>query len=210
MKLRRFTKDGLQAFRDYLALARREADADPPNDLLESGSLTEVVSPEVQVAAHHFETKGEVAQYLHSVLRSLPDDLLHRDAGIWTWLSLLYFDSVCQFRADQRVVKNDYHYVFEPLNVRHFYRHLLFVSWRVLLLAPEHNRLFTRSPVNQLDKLTTEVMKRLYLTRIPCIFEVLDRLYWDESRDRPRPAMATPRVRAGDLTHMLPQLIRQL
>ena len=53
-------------------------------------------------------------------------------------------------------------------------------------------------------------MKRLYLTRIPCIFEVLDRLYWDESRDRPRPAMATPRVRAGDLTHRLPQRIRQL
>ena len=74
-------------------------------------------------------------------------------------------------------------------NSRHFYRHLLFISWQIIQVAPKHNRLFLGSSVSTLDKVTTEVMKRLYLTRIPCIFEVLDRLYWDESRGRLRPAL---------------------
>lgn len=172
--------------------------------------MTEIVTPECQIASNHFEKRGEAAVYLTSILSSLPVDLVTRDAGLWTWLSLLYFDSVCPTEDGERVMKNDYHYVYEPQNVRHYYRHLLFVSWRVLQLAPSHNRLFLRSSLSTLDKWTTEVMKRLYLTRIPAIFEVLDRVYWDEGKGRPRRGLISPKESAGDLTHRFPLRIRQL
>ena len=62
-----------------------------------------------------------------------------------------------------------------------------------------------------MDQVTTEVMKRLFLTRIPCIFEVLDHLYWDEQRGRARTGMVTrASIKAGDLIHRLPIRIRQL
>jgi hypothetical protein len=51
----------------------------------------------------------------------------------------------------------------------------------------------------------------LYMTRIPCFFEVLDRLYWDEKRGRARPGVTDfQKVTAGNLVHRLPIRIRQL
>jgi hypothetical protein len=126
-------------------------------------------------------------------------------------LTLFYFDEVCPPRVGNRVVRNDYHYIFEPNNQRHFYRHLLFLAWRIARLAPEHNRLFLDVPVAKLDKATTEVMKRLYITRIKCVFEALDRIYWDESRERIRAGLVSPKTTVpGDLVHRFPIRIRQL
>jgi hypothetical protein len=211
MKLRRFTPEGIQAFREFLVECRRQPDTEAPSGLLEHRTWTEVVTPECQVAQNHFETKGEAARYLRIVLGKLPTEDLVKDAGLWTWLSLLYLESLCSFRDGSRVIKNDYYYIYEPANMRHFYRHLLFVSWRVLILAPVDNRLFLKSRLNALDKITERVMSRLYLIRIPCFFELLDRLYWDEARGRPRSGITDSRSsRPGSLNHRLPIRIRQL
>lgn len=210
MKLRRFTPDGIHEFREFLAKCRRDPETEIPTGLLEHRSWTEVVSPECQVVEHFFDIKGEAARYLNSSLDPLPIDTVSKDAGLWTWLSLLFFDSVCPSSSGLREVKNDYHYVFEPNNARHFYRHLLFIAWRIQQLSPQHNRLFLRSPLAKRDVVTTEVFKRLYLTRIPAIFEVLDRLYWDESKKRPRRGIAGSAIQARDLNHRFPLRIRQL
>ncbi|NMC21377.1 MAG: hypothetical protein GYA33_13275, partial [Thermogutta sp.] len=90
MKLRRFTPEGIQAFREFLAECRRQPETEIPAGLLEHRTRTEVVTPECQVEEKHFETKGEAAQYLHGVLQPLHEDDLAKDAGLWTWLSLLY------------------------------------------------------------------------------------------------------------------------
>ena len=210
MRLRRFTAEGIEEFRAFLRASRETPTADYPLALLEHRTLTELVEPAVSVGEVQFETKGDAARYLSTILAPIPDDDVRLDAGLWTWLSLLYLDSVCQHTEHGRDVKNDYYYVFEPLNPRHFYRHLLFVSWRVIRLSPVHNRLFMRSPINSLDKITEEVMKRLFLTRIRCVFEVLDRLYWDERRNRPRPGITGNKLREGDLSRRLPLRLRQL
>jgi hypothetical protein len=210
LKLRRFNSDGILAFREFLSSCRQNPDTELPRGMLEDSTLTEVVDASISVADNHFETKGDAARYFESVLRPIRTEELSKDAGLWSWLTLLFFDSVCPAEAGARVVKNDYHYIFEPTNTRHFYRHLLFISWRVLTLAPVHHRLFLHSRLSMLDKMTTEVMKRLYMTRIPCIFEVLDRLYWSESTRAPKKGMIGSKEREGDLTHRLPLRIRQL
>jgi hypothetical protein len=210
MKLRRFNFEGIQEFKGFLAKCRSQPDAEIPVGLLEHRTFTEIITPEVQVVTEQFELKGDAAQYLTLVLKSLKADDVTKDAGLWTWLTLLFFDSICPVHDGSRIVKNDYYYIFEPNNVRRFYCHLLFIAWRVLQLAPVHNRLFLKSRLPTLDNVTLRVMSRLFLTRIPCIFEVLDRLYWDENRRRPRSGITNSRVSAGDLTHRFPLRIRQL
>jgi hypothetical protein len=210
MKLRRFNEAGIKAFREQLAVLRTNPDRDPPNDLLEHRELTEIVSPEISIALEHFQTKGDASRYLSAVLSKLVPEEVAVDAGLWTWLSCFFFDSVCPVVHGKRSVKNDYHYIFEPRNMRHFYRHLLFVSWQILRLAPRHNRLFLRSRVDVRDQLTTEVMKRLFVTRLPCVFEVFDRLYWDEHKNRPRKGATSSKPSPGNLAHRFPMRIRQL
>ncbi len=211
MKLRRFNKQGIQAFRESLASCRDNPTADFPAELLTSDEMSAEVSPSIEIQPRVFSTKRDAAVYLQDVLAPIAKQTLLEDSGLWTWLSLFYFEIVCPRRGGQRKIRNDYTYVYEAGSMRYFYRHLLFVSWRVLDIAPAHNRLLLGSSISTLDKITDQVMKRLYLTRIPCFFEVLDRIYWDDIAKRSRKGIVdTSRVAAGDLTHRLPTRIRQL
>ncbi len=211
MILRQFNQLGIVAFKSFLAGCRDDPTSPAPRHLLEMDSMTEKVTPQITVELQRFELRKSAADYLTSILAPLPTDDVAQSAGLWTWLSLLYFDEVCPIRSGKRIVRNDYSYVFEPKNVRHFYRHLLFIAWNAARLAKKHDRLYMNVPLASLDKMTEAVMKRLYLTRIPCIFEVLDKLYWDEERQKARKGVVDAnRVRPGDLVHRFPIRIQQL
>jgi hypothetical protein len=209
--VRRFNADGIEAFRKELAECRTAPSRDIPLGMVTDPMLTELVLPHVEIELRGFKTKGEAADYFHGLFQEIPKQQLLDDAGFWTWLSLYYFDIVCPKQSGVRKVRNDYTYVYEAKSIRHFYRHLLFVSWRTLDIAPTHNRLLLSTSISSLDKFSSEVIKRLYMTRIPCFFEVLDRLYWDEKRGRARPGVTNfSKVTAGNLAHRLPIRIRQL
>ena len=210
MRLRRFNDDGVEQFRHFLSQSRENANIAVPTQLLTDESLTELIEPEILVEQRTFKNKESAAVFFHERFSKLSVQQLSSDAGLWSWLSLLYFDQICPFMHGRRSVKNDYTYIFEPNNSRNYYRHLLWIAWRVLDVAPTHNRLLLQSPIVGIPKVTTEVMKRLYLTRIPCIFEVLDRLYWDEGENRPKKGIVGSKVVAGNLTHRLPIRLRQL
>jgi hypothetical protein len=211
MQLRRFNTKGIEFFREALAVCRDNQNADIPGELLNSNELTSIVSPSIEVHPQAFKTKRDAARYFHETFLSLSREQLLNDAGLWSWLSLLNFDVICPRVNEHRKIRNDYTYIFEPKNSRNYYRHLLFVSWYIQNIAPSFNRLMLNSSVSTLDKFTSEVTKRLYLTRIPCFFEVLDRLYWDESLGRARPGVTNfAKVTAGNLAHRLPIRIRQL
>lgn len=211
MELRRFNSVGIETFREALAICRENPKSDVSIELLDNQDLSEALNPAIEIEQRNFATKRDAAVYLSQLFANLSKQDLLSDSGLWSWLSLYYFDVVCPKQAGERKVRNDYTYIFEPKSSRHFYRHLLFVSWRILDIAPNHNRLLLGSSISSLDKFTSEVIKRLYLTRIPCFFEVLDRLYWDDSIGRARPGVTNfAKVTAGNLAHRLPVRIRQL
>lgn len=211
MRLRQFNKSGIDAFRGFLAACRENPKEQLPKGLLESDEHTLLVPGEIIVEPREFSSRREAADYFHDVLSPLSPDAVRKDVGMWTWLSLFYFDQICPIGNGNRKVRNDYTYIYMPDDSRYFYRHLLFIAWQVKHVAPEHNRLFLDSSLVTLDKLTTEVFKRLYLTRIPCLFELLDRLYWDSANSRPAKGIVSPnKVSAGDLMHRFPTRIRQL
>ena len=207
----RFNNKGVDRFREYLRLAREDATASVQWDLLQDPSLTEEVNPPAEVDAISFQTKREAATYLHKLLREIPKQTVIEDQGLWTWLSLYFFDSICPKRDGKRTIRNDYTYIYEPKNTRHFYRHLLFISWRILDIAPINNQLLLDRSVASLDKISSEIMKRLYLTRIPCFFELVEKIYRDPKTNRARKGIVdTTRINRGDLSHRLPTCIRQL
>lgn len=210
MKLRRFTDSGIQEFRNFLAACREEPATDLPVALLGDNRHSQVVDPGIEVEQRVFVTKGDAAHYLSELLRAIPESEIITDAGLWTWLSLYYFDEICRPDATGYHPRNNYQYVFDAYSSRYSYRHLLFISWRVLNIAPVHNRLMLSTLVNVLDAMTEEIMKRLYFTRIPCMFELLDRLYWDSIAERSKKGAVSQKPKPGDLKGRLPFRIRQL
>lgn len=211
MKLRQFNDAGIEAFRVYLNACRLDPSLPPPLGLLEDDSLTQRIEPAIEMDPIHFDTKSEAAHYLTNRLAGLPERQLTTNIGLWSWLTLFYFDSVVPMKDAKRIVKGEYYYILDAHDSRYIYRHLLWVAWRVLLVSPIHNRLMLSTSASQLDKVSERVMSRLYLTRIPCFFEVLDRLYWDLARGRVKRGVANQKApKPGDLTHRLPMRIRQL
>jgi hypothetical protein len=210
MILRQFRESGVTAFQKWLKKCRDAPRSPLPSHLLHDDTLTATIPQSGEIDHNQLLTKADAASYLNSILGDIPEDDVAANAGLWTWLTLFFFDDVCPAKDGIRSVKNDYHYIFEPKNPRHFYRHLLFISWQIQRIAPKYNRLMLSSPLSSLDKVSTEIMKRLYLTRIPCVFEVLDRLYWDRNRQRPRTGIVSASMKQGDLIHRFPIRIRQL
>jgi hypothetical protein len=211
MLLRRFNKAGIAAFRDALDVLRNDPSADVPMQMLNDRRLTESVSDEIEVDDRGFSSRREAAVYLRDLLDPLDNAAVAQDSGLWTWLTLYYFDAICPSSQGTRIVKNDYRYVYESKTQRHWYRHLLHIAWRLVTIAPTHNRLFLDRPLTSLDQITERTLSRLYLIRIPAIFEALDRIYWDDARNGARPGIVDPKkVSPGSLRHRLPVRIQQL
>jgi hypothetical protein len=211
MRLRQFNASGIDRFRLVLQTCRENPLAAIDLQLLEDKELTEEVQGDVEVTAQAFTTKGDAGHYLHSLLDPiLAHDDIMANIGLWSWLSLYFFDSVCPPDSQgKRRVNNDCHYIYEPVS-RYYCRHLLFISWRILDITKTHHRLFSTTKISILDRVTLEVFGKLYLVRIPCIFEVLDRIYWKEQSERVRKNVAGSEIMKGDLTHRFPMMIQQL
>lgn len=206
-----FNEKGLSSVKQHLDELREGKPGLCLQDMLHDRNLITTPYPGIGVEQRVFLSRRDAADYFHECFLGIPSNELRRDAGLWTWLAIFYFDQVCPLNDGERKVRNDYTYIFMPDRSMYFYRHLLFIAWYVRHVAPRFNRLFLDTSVSSLDKLTEEVMKRLFLTRIPCIFEVLDRLYWDAERGRSRRGIISPgKVSPGDLIHRLPTRIRQL
>ena len=211
MQLRRFNPSGIAAFRQFLAASREDASTAVPVDLLESDEHTSVLAPKIEIEPQDFKIKRDAADYFHERLATIAADQLVNDSGLWTWLSLFYFEQIFPTVARKHKVRNDSTYVFVPKSMRDTYRHILFTCWNVLRVSPTYNQLFLHSRIDQLDKYNSEVFKRLYLTRIPRVFEVLERLYWDQATAQPKKGIvSSTKVVAGNLRHRFPIRIRQL
>ncbi len=211
IEVRAFNASGIAKFRDFLGKYRCGETPPNPVEFLDDRSLTEDRYDGVFIESRSFASRREAADYFHQKFEDVPLIELRSDAVLWTWLSLFYFGQVSPEVDSERKVRNDYTYIFMPDESLYFYRHLLFIAWYVKHVAPTYNRLFLDTSLHQLDKYTEDVFKRLYLTRIDSVFEVLDRLYWDRSTNRPRKGVNSPgKVVAGDLRHRFPTRIRQL
>ena len=207
---RQFEPSGIETFRKWLRSARLNPNAAVPWELLRDNKLTSPIDTEIELDRPGFATKRKAALYLRDKLAPLPASVVLRNAGLRTWLSLYYFDDICPVDSrGERSVGNDYRYVYEVDQALYHYRHLLRISYEILRRAPDHNRLFLRSPVDQLG-VAEKVMRNLYLTRVEAIFEVMDRLYFDVNTGRAKRGLTTKPTAPGNLIRRLPRRIQQL
>lgn len=210
--VRRFNDQGIEAFRQYLRQLRETPSLPPPLQLLDDPALSSVVPGVGALTRPGFATKRQAAVYLQALLKPIAGQGLFKDVGLWTWLTLFFFDDVCPPNGDKRQAANVAHYVFDAFNYRRYYKHLLAMPLQVLEMAPGHNRLFLDMPLPVLGQVMERMAGRLYLMRIPCVPEVLDALYFDAARGKQKRNVANPnqKARAGDLANRFPIRIRQL
>jgi hypothetical protein len=95
MHLRRFNSTGMAAFRDYLDKLASSPTSAPPLSWLEEPTMTEVVPNPVEVNSIQLTNRMEAGRLLLKWVEDAGIERPESDAGLWTWLSLFLFDSVC-------------------------------------------------------------------------------------------------------------------
>jgi hypothetical protein len=93
--LRRLTETGISQFRVYLENLKQDGTIEPPRYLLNDKSSSEAITNAPIVENLHFKLKREAAVYLVDLLHQVDIPDLMKDFGLWSWLSLNYFDEVC-------------------------------------------------------------------------------------------------------------------
>lgn len=130
MIARALNSGAVARFSAYLARLRQRCIENPPRELLEDSASTTELSVEIAIADQPFPSRRALGDHLCKLLAPMPHEELEQSTGLWTWLSLYWFDQLCPQREDgTRRPGNDYRHI--PDFGRYRYRHLLYGPYHV-------------------------------------------------------------------------------
>lgn len=189
MKVRRLTRKGIEEFRMYLATLTSGAIAEPPSGLLTAPEASAPIQegPEMEQVA--FETRMDAARYLHRALSCLNLDSIETDVGLWSWLSLFYFDQVCPPGPEgTRKPGRDYRHILEP-GYRQGHRHLLggpYLVYTVYGWGEEFSKLMLSTSLPVESQFLHELATRQNLITNRGILEAAYALYFNDAAQSPK------------------------
>jgi len=183
MRLHRFNADGVAAFATYRARLTLEPTLPPPLELLEDPAATELLSGDIDVPKRDFSNRMEAGKLLNELLDASGIPLIERDKGLWTWLTLFYFDQVCPADGHGRRTPQDEARLVPILdNYQRFYRHLLlgpFLIVRAHRDQPERAIAMLCNPLWKPGEIVEQLASRKELVTNRAVVEAATRLYYN-------------------------------
>jgi hypothetical protein len=207
--VRVLNEEGIREFREYLAALREGVPRDPPWGILNDAWTSAKLQKQVVIERLAFKTKLAMARYLEQSLKPLGVAASDQNVGLWTWLSLYYFDQLCPLRVGGvRRAGVDYRYILE-LDYRSYYRHLLVGPYTAFKLQREKAALLLCTPVHQLNKYHLELACRQAFLTNRGVIEAASILYFDPKKGRPKSGAAVTTRKPGTLFRFI-DVIQQL
>lgn len=184
--LSRLNAAGISIFEEFLSKLDADPTARVPVELLDDDRYSQCVDGSIEVDQRKFKNGYELGEYLNSILLPLPVSSFTKDAGMWTWLSLMFFDYISPAdstgwrRGRERAI-----YVLSPsFSFRSYYRHVMRSAWqsyhvhgkasRVLLITSAGGAL--RSDVSEQIGAYADIFKTRSIIRLA------DRLWYDDKK----------------------------
>jgi len=187
--IRRFTDEGIEQFRRYLAELRQGATAPPPFHVLNDPVTSKPVNDEIQIENREFATRLELAQYLDNALAEFESDSIEADVYLWSWLSLFYFDQVCPVQKDGlRKPGRDYRHILEP-GYPYGHNHLLagaYLVYSVYGLNDDLSKLLLYTPPNIESGFHHQLAQRQSIITNKGLMEAAHLLYISKLESKPK------------------------
>lgn len=207
-EVRRLTAAGVHKFSAYLQSCREGSKEEPPFYLLTDPLTSEACAISAPVAPKTFTDRFEFGQWLLEALSPFDPTALSREAGVWSWLGLYFFDQTCPVRADgTRAPGEDARHILPATyNYRKYYRHLAREAW---LAVRMHGLAIRPLFLGRLDKrgdVLEQLSSRLELFGNPGIMAAAVKLYVDGSGKQTKLAAG----KGGGSPRRLATLARQL
>jgi len=205
--VRRLTQAGIKRFRSYLRSLSEGSTSGPPRSLVTDSEASEPFAPARFVEDRVFTTRLDAAGELVKVFDGVPG--LEEDVGLWSWLSLLYFDQVCPAKPDgTRSPGRDYRHILEP-GYRYGHRHLLGGAFLVYRLHGEAAALLLATKLHEESAFHHELASRQSFVSNRAIIEAVNLLYLDERTGRAKRNAQDPKRGPGTLRRFV-DVVQQL
>jgi hypothetical protein len=186
MKLRRFNSDGVMALVTYRSRLALEPNLTPPIQTLEDPALTEEIPGAIEVPKRGFETRLDAGRFLNELLEHSGITLPENDRGLWSWLTMFYFDELCPADGNgNRDPKGEERLIPLLDNYQRFYRHLLvgpFLIVRAHRDKPERAIAMLCNPIWQPGEIAGQLAASKELVTNRGVVELATRLYYDVER----------------------------
>lgn len=202
VRVRRLTREGRSAFADYLQQARSNPEVPPPQTLLEDERASAPLEAELSVEQREFDSKRQAGEYFDRRLSGTEISEVRRDSGLWSWLSLFYFDQVCPPDAEgKRKVNQTEQYILIP-DWRRYYRHLLMTPWELYRKYPDSARVLLSGTVDTHGDFMEQLASRQEIVTNRGVIDAADRLYYNVDEGRPKRG-ARSRDRPGNVRRLV-------
>lgn len=207
--LRSLNRLGMERMRKYLAELRAGTSPPAPLVLLDDAAYSNELPIDIVMDPHTFSHRLEVGRYLAERLEPLGRDVTDRDAGLWAWLSLYYFDQVCPAKADgTRQPGRDYRHIPE-YGYRHRHRHLLLGPYLIYRRHGSRSELLLSGPPHSESSIYHEIASRQDLIANRGVIDAAVLLYLEPKRGRPKPGAQGSHRHAGTVRRFV-RVLQQL
>lgn len=188
MKLRRLTAIGIERFAEFLDLLHADPTRLLPTALLEDSSCSEIFGKPTEVHPKIFGSRYAAAEYLDAIVMQSNVSEVERDVGLWTWLTLFFFDELCPASKDGgRSPGARPRYIPEPENFRRYYRHLLagpFLIYKAHRDNAKRAMAVLCQPLDKPGDVVEQLASRLEYVSNPAVMEVATKMYVDPQTKR--------------------------
>jgi hypothetical protein len=206
--VQKLNSQGIEYFRKYLVTLKEKPEATPPFKILTDPNYSDAFQDQVKVENLEFESRIHMIRYLSNALGSLTTSPEIQGVGLWSWLSLFYFDLVCPQDLDgKRTPGTDCRHILS-FGYRYRYTHLLAEPFQIFKMYGEKGRLLLHGAAHTGTKTLYEIAKRQNFITNSGIIEALDKLYFDCEINKPK-AGALSKVKGGSLLRFI-DVIQQL
>jgi len=186
MKLRRFNATGVSAFANYRAALVTDPTLTPPRELLEDDTQTEQLGVAVEVVPRSFATRLEAGVFLNDLIKQANVAQPERDKGLWSWLTLFFFDEVCPMDGHgKRAPQDEARLIAQVDNFQRFYRHLLLGPFLVVRAHednPARAMAFLCNPLWKPGEIAEQLASRKELVTNQAVAELATQLYYDPAK----------------------------
>jgi hypothetical protein len=199
---------GIEHFKNYLYNLKGRPDLEPPFEILKDSNFSNQLSTEVKLEEIKFHNRTHMVEYLFQTLKNASISPGTEDQGLWSWLSLYYFDQVCPKKIDGNRFPGAYQRHILEAGFRRYYKHLLAGPFESYRIYKEKARLLLYGPVHQANDVQARLAERQSFITNPGIIEVVDLLYFDSDINKPKPGTQS-KTRGGSLYRFI-TVIQQL
>lgn len=194
MKVRRLTTNGIEQFTRFLDSLNTPTPQDVPTWVLDSDETSGALEADIDVLSMTFSNRFVLAQYLDSKIADSGLKSVERDAALWAWFTLFYFDQLCPLQADgKRKPGERARYILAVGDYRKYYRHLAagpYSIYRAHRDDPSRVLAVLAGPVDKPGDIAEQLASRQEIVTNKAAMALATTLYVDPAIQKPKKGAA--------------------